>query len=186
MNTSLLQKSISKAFPNKKVSLAAEVIFLLFLGMAAMAIHSKLKIPMHLPGKQGILFVALVVTGRGVSKLSFAASISCIGSAMFLLIPFVGFGQPFMAVNYILLGGCMDLLYNMVSRYSQKPWVLALASGVAWMFIPLFRLFISLFTAAPMNMFSSGIAYPFLTHLLFGFTGGLIGAGLVSLLNFKK
>jgi len=186
MNTSLLQKSISKVFPNRTVSLAVEVIFLLFLGMAAIAIHSKLRIPMHLPGKQGILFVALIVTGRGLSRLPFAASISCLGSAMLLVTPMLGFHEPFMAVNYILLGGLMDLLYRIASGYSEKPWVLALASGFAWMFIPLFRLFTTLFVAAPMNMFSSGYAYPFLTHLLFGFTGGLIGAGVVFLLNSKK
>jgi hypothetical protein len=186
MNTSPLQRSLSKVFPNKTIATAAEVIFLLLLGMFAIALHSKLRIPMHLPGKQGILFVALVVTGRGLSRLPFAASITCAGSSLLLLTSWLGFHDPFIAITYILLGGLMDLIYNFSHRYSERPWILALASGFAWMFIPLFRLFLSLFVAIPMNSFSSGIAYPFLTHLLFGFSGGLIGAGILSLINLRK
>jgi hypothetical protein len=186
MNTNLLQKSLSRAFPNKTAATVAEVIFLLMLGMIAIAIHSKLRIPMHLPGKQGILFVALVVTGRGLSRLPYAASITCTGSALMLLSPMLGFHDPFMSMNYILLGGVMDLIYGLASTYSTRTWILAIASGVAWMFIPLFRLLMSLFVTVPLNLFNSGIAYPFLTHLLFGVTGGLIGVGLLALFSSRK
>jgi len=165
---------------------AAEAAFLLMLGMLAITLHSKLRIPMHLPGKQGILFVALVVTGRGLSPLRLAGSITCAGAALLLLTPWLGFHDPFMSVNYIMLGGVMDLLYFAALRLSDKPWVLALASGIAWMFIPLFRLIMSLFVSVPLNIFSSGIAFPFLTHLLFGFTGALIGAGILSIVNLRK
>ena len=186
MSTSPLQKSLSRAFPNRSTALAAEVAFLLMLGIIAIAIHSKIRIPMHMPGKQGILFIALVVTGRGLSRFPFAASIICTGSALFLLTPMLGFSNPFMSITYILLGVVMDFIYGISTRYSEKPWILALASGIAWMFIPLLRLIMSLFVAVPLNLFSSGIAYPFLTHLLFGFTGGLIGAGILSLINLRK
>ena len=141
---------------------------------------------MHLPGKQGVLFIALVVAGRGLSRLPFSAGITCIGSAILLLAPIPGFHAPSMAFAYILLGAVMDFIYGIASRYSQKPWVLALASGIAWMFIPLIRLLMSLFVAVPMNLFSSGIAYPFLTYLLFGITGGLIGAGILTLAALRK
>ena len=103
-----------------------------------------------------------------------------------MLLAMVSIQNPFGAVTYIFLGGVMDLLYSVTSKYSEKPWVLALVSGIAWMFIPLFRLLLSLFVHVPINLFSSGIAFPFLTHLLFGFTGGLIGAGILSLINLKK
>ena len=186
MHTSPLQKSLSKVFPDRQASLAIEVLLLLLLGMAAMALHSKLRIPMHLPGKQGVLFIALVVTGRGLSRIPFAASLTCIGSAMMLLIPGLGFHDPFMAVSYVLLGGVMDLIFAFAAKISSSPAILALACGLAWMFIPLFRLVISVFFAVPMNLFSTGIAYPFLTHLLFGFGGGLIGAGLVSLFTRRS
>jgi hypothetical protein len=186
MNTSLLQKTLSREFPNKTVARALEIIFLLLVGMIAITLHSKLRIPMHLPGKQGILFVALVVSGRGLSRLPFAASITCIGSALLLWTNFLGFHDPFLPVTYILLGGIMDLIYRIASKFSEKPWILGLASGIAWMFIPFIRLVMSFFITVPMNSFSSGIAYPFLTHLLFGVTGGLIGAGILSLFRSAK
>jgi len=154
--------------------------------MLAITLHSKLRVPMHLPGKQGILFVALVVAGRGLSPMRFAGSITCTGSALLLLTPVLGFHYPFMAITYVMLGGVMDLLYFIAKRFSEKPWILALASGIAWMFIPFFRLIMSIFVTVPMNHFSSGIAYPFLTHLIFGFTGALIGAGIISLVNKRK
>lgn len=186
MNTNLLQRNLSKAFPNRILATTAEVLFLLMLGAIAVAIHSKWKIPMHLPGKQGVIFVALLVTGRGISRFTFAASITCLGAALFSLSPMLGVQNPLMSLTYLFLGGTMDFCYRLASNYSDRPWVLALASGVAWMFIPLFRLFLSLFATMPLNMFSSGPIYPFLTHLLFGFTGGLLGAGILTLLNWKK
>ena len=186
MNTSPLQKSLSRVFPNRAVATGVEVLFLLLLGMIAITLHSKLRIPMHLPGKQGVLFVALIVTGRGLSRLPFAASVTCTGSALLLLTNWLGFHDPFISVTYILLGGVMDLIFSVSSKFSERPWILAIASGIAWMFIPLFRLLISWFVTIPMNSFSSGIAWPFITHLIFGFTGGLVGAGILSLINLRK
>ena len=186
MNSYPLQKSISRVFPNKSVATAAELAFLLMLGMLAITLHSKLRMPMHLPGKQGMLFVALVVTGRGLSPLRFAGTAACTGSALLLLTGWLSFHDPYIAITYLMLGGVMDALYYTARRFSERTWVLALASGIAWMLIPFFRLIMSWFVPMPLNMFSSGIAYPFITHLLFGFTGGLLGAGALSLVNRKK
>lgn len=186
MNTGPLQKSISRVFPNKAVASATEILFLILLGFIAIVIHSTIRIPMHLPGKQGILFIALIVMGRGLSRNPFASAITCTGSAALLLTNMFGFHDPFMAVNYILLGGILDLVYNLSTRISSKPWVIAIASGIAWMFMPLLKLTTSLIFAIPAVSFSTGIAYPFITHLGFGITGGLIGAGLLSLTGSSK
>ena len=81
MNTNLLQRTISKVFPNSTVAATVEIIFLLGLGMIAVVLHTKLRMPMHLPGKQGVLFMALIITGKGLSRFPFAASLSGIGAA---------------------------------------------------------------------------------------------------------
>ncbi len=51
MSTTVLQKSISKVFPNKSFALAIEILFLLLMGALAITLHAKLRIPMHLPGR---------------------------------------------------------------------------------------------------------------------------------------
>ncbi len=186
MNTNLLQRTISKAFPGDLASRTAEVIFMLAIGMAAVVLHSRLRFPMHLPGKQGLLFVALVVTSRGMSRWPFGASITCLGSAVMLLAPGLGFHDPFMAVNYILLGGAMDLVFTSVARLTSRAWIIAGATGLCWVLIPVFRLGMSVFFTMPMGAFSSGIAFPFATHLVFGLAGGLIAAGVISLLKKRS
>jgi hypothetical protein len=162
-----------------------EIGFLLLLGIVASLVHSQIKIPMHLPGKQGLILITLIVAGRGISGLPYAASITCTGSALMTLY-LTGFSSPWMAATYLFIGMIMDLLYKGTSRLTDKPWVLAITCGVTWMFVPLFRLIFSMIADVPMNLFSSGFAYPFLTHLLFGFSGGLAGAGILSIINLKK
>ena len=186
MNTSLLQKSISKVFPNDLAARAAEIIILLAVGMVAVVLHSKLRFPMHLPGKQGLLFVAMVVTARGMSGKGYAASMACLGSATLLLMPGLGFRDPFMAVNYILMGSVMDLVYTTVSKQTSKLWIIAGATGLCWSIIPAFRLLLSHFVQMPMGAFSSGIAFPFITYLTFGLAGGFLSAGILGLMRTKS
>jgi len=186
MHTSLLQKTISRVFPNSTVATAAEILFLFGIGMIAIVLHARLRIPMHLPGKQGLLFVALIVTGKGLSRFPFAATVSGLGAATMLLIPGLGFHDPFMAVMYLFLGFIMDLITEFASGFTTRTWVLAILCGACWVFIPLFRLTLSLFIEMPVGAFRSGYLYPFVTHLIFGIAGGLIAAGLLTLADKKS
>lgn len=185
MDTSLLQKSISKVFPNRTTAYVAELFLLFLLGMIAVVIHSKLRIPMHLPGKQGLIFIALVVAGRGVSRFSFASSLICAGSSLLLLTNMFGFSDPFMAVNYILLGFLIDVAFKLTDGFNNRL-ISAVSAGVCWIAVPLFKLTTASLFLLPMNLFSTGIAYPFITHFVFGLTGGLLGAGIISLLTSRK
>jgi hypothetical protein len=186
MHTSLLQRTISKVFPNSAVAAAVEIIFLLGLGMLAIVLHAKLRIPMHLPGKQGLLFVALIVTGKGLSRFPFAATLSGIGAATLLLMPGLGFHDPFMAIMYLFLGLIMDLSTEIASKFTSRTWILAMVCGACWIFIPLFRLTMSIFVDMPLGAFRSGYLYPFATHLVFGVAGGLAAAGLLKLADKKS
>jgi hypothetical protein len=181
MHTSLLQKALSKVFPNSSVAATAEIIFLLGLGMLGIVLHAKLRMPMQLPGKQGLLFVALIVTGKGLSRFPYAATLSGIGAATLLLIPGLGFHDPFIALNYLFLGCIMDFVTGFASKFTSRIWILAILCGACWIFIPLFRLILSVLLDVPQNSFRFGIFYPFMTHFIFGLAGGLIAAGLLTL-----
>lgn len=186
MPTSLLQKSISRVFPNNTFATFIEVLFLLGIGMLGILLHAKLRMPMHMPGRQGLLFVAIIVMGKGMSRFSYAATISGIGAATLLLIPGLGFHDPFMAVIYMFLGILMDGASGFVSRLTSRQWILAVVCGACWVFIPLFRLMLSLVVDMPLGAFRSGYFYPVATHLLFGIAGGLIAAGILSLTGKKS
>lgn len=186
MNTSLLQRSISKVLPNRLAAATAEVILLFGIGVLAVSLHASLRMPMQLPGKQGLLFMTLILTARGMSRFPFAGSITGIGAATTLLLPGLGFHDPFMALNYLLLGCIIDVASGFISRFTNKTWMITLLCGACWLFIPLFRLFMSLFADIPLGMFRNGYLYPFMTYLLFGIAGGAISAGILTLSSKKS
>ncbi|TSA25001.1 MAG: hypothetical protein D4R67_10925 [Bacteroidetes bacterium] len=155
---------------------------LLFLvGMLAMVIHAKLRIPMQLPGRQGVLFLALIVAGRGLSRFPFAATIACAGSALILTTGWLGFREPLSPVVYILIGFILDILYFNFRKI--LPFILAttLSCALGWMFIPLIKLGIAALTGFIFTSLRYGLAWPLLTHLVFGLAGGLLGASILQI-----
>ncbi|MBI5541950.1 MAG: hypothetical protein HY951_17980 [Bacteroidia bacterium] len=183
MNGNVLQRNISKVFPNKIAATSVEILFLFLMGVLAMLIHAKLRIPMHLPGKNGLLFMMIVVSSCAASRFSFGASLTCFGSASLLMFANLGFDDPFMPIVYILLGVFMDLIFGISKLFKSNVFIVAIASGFCWMLIPLIRSGISLITGFPYQSLLGGVAYPLFTHFIFGLLGGLIGAGLVYFAN---
>jgi hypothetical protein len=177
-------KSISQ-----KRSLAlsiAEFIFLFLLGATAIVLHSKLRIPLHLPGRHGIEFMMLLLIGRSVSSFRYASSISTLGVSAMLVVPMLGFTDPFVAVNFILPGIAIDLCYNIFPKIHKNIWLLALSAGIAYALIPISRLLISLSTGYMYASFLGGFLYPLATHFGFGFIGGLGGSALVKAVSKRK
>ncbi|MBL7138596.1 MAG: hypothetical protein ISS17_07470 [Bacteroidales bacterium] len=181
VNTSPLPRSISSLFPGRIAGTLAEVLFLLFLGMLAMVIHAKLRIPLQLPGRQGVIFLTLIILGRGVSQFPFAGTIACTGSALILATSWLGFREPLAPVVYILIGVILDLLYLNFSKVMPFVLATALSCAIGWMFIPLIKFGIASITGLIFTSFRFGIAWPLATHLLFGLAGGLLGASIVKL-----
>ncbi|MEI8201704.1 MAG: hypothetical protein WCH34_01745 [Bacteroidota bacterium] len=186
MNSTVLQKSISKVFPNKAVAMAIEILFLLLIGALAVTLHAKLRIPMHIPGRQGVLFIALLISARGMSRFPYATIISGMGASALLLTGALGFHDPFLPMIYLMLGAVMDVMFTLMSKLSSNIFIISFAGAVSWMFIPFARLIFSGFTTFESQSFAQGIYLPFLTHFLFGYLGALAGLGLVKLLDKQK
>ena len=179
MNGNVLQRNISKVFPNKITAIAVEILFLFLMSVIAMLIHAKLRIPMHLPGKNGLLFMMIVVSASAASRFNIGASLTCLGSASLLMFANLGFDDPYMPIVYILLGVFMDLVFGVAKTISKNVLIVAIASGLSWMLIPLIRSGVSLITGFPYESLLTGIAYPLFSHFIFGLLGGFAGAGLV-------
>ncbi len=180
-NTSPLPRSISSLFPSRIAGTLAEVVFLLFLGMLAMVIHAKLRIPLQLPGRQGVIFLTLIILGRGVSQFPLAGSIACTGSALMLATSWLGFREPLAPVVYIMIGFILDILYLNFRRVMPFVMATVLSCAIGWMFIPLIKLGIASMTGMLFTSFRFGIAWPVATHLFFGLAGGLLGASILKL-----
>lgn len=162
----------------------AEFLLLFLLGAMAIVLHARLRIPLHLPGRHGIEFMMLLLIGRNVTHFRFSGLYSSLGVASMLMIPVLGFKDPFMLAIFILPGIAIDIFYNVFPRLNKKIWMLALASGFAYSLIPVSRLLISLFTGYMYESLLTGLLFPFFTHFAFGFIGGLGGTALVKV--FKK
>ncbi len=168
------------ASKNRSLSLTiAEFVLLFLLGAMAIVLHARLRIPLHLPGRHGIEFMMLLLIGRNISKFRFATSLSSLGVASMLVIPMLGFKDPFMSVVFILPGLAIDLFYNAFPKINKNIWFLALAAGIAYALIPISRLIISLSTGFMYESMLGGFVYPLATHFGFGFIGGLGGSALV-------
>lgn len=179
------QKTISKAYPISIITRVAEFIMLALIGAIGVLIHAYLRIPLKLPGHHGVIYMAILISGKLLSKKSYACSLSGIGAAAMLLMP-LGFKDPFIPVIYLFPGFIVDLLYYWFKNESAKMIYTAIFCGTAYMIIPEIRLVISLFTGIIYGSFITGFLYPFLTHFIFGFAGGIIGSGAIQLIRKRK
>ena len=175
-NTSggLLQKSLSKVFQNSLAAQAAEVLLLLLIGAIAITLHARMRIPLHIPGRQGLIFMAVIIAGKSFSRYPFAASVSCLGSSSLLMMNILGYDDPFMPVVYASLGVIIDSMFFLFSRLGKSPWILAFAGGISWATIPLIRLVTSMITGFPYHSLMAGLWLPLSSHFIAGFLGCFI------------
>jgi hypothetical protein len=186
VTTSLLQRNISKALPNKAATVITEILLLLLFGAIAVILHAKLRLPLQLPGKHGLIFMAIIAMSRYVSDQPFAASLTCLGSSMMLLAGGLGFHDPFLFLAYAVLGIVMDGLFLLSGSFKKNIFVLAIAGALSWAALPLIRLLLSFLTGFLDPSLSAGLLWSLSTHLVFGFTGSLAGLSLVKLFDRKK
>lgn len=187
MNTLSSPKTVSKAFPTKVIITLAEIILLFGIGALGVLLHAKFRFPLRMPGHWGVVYMALVFSGRLFSKKPYASSLSSAGAASMLLLP-LGFSDPFMPVLYVLPGFLVDIFYKLFSAKNKTVIFIALAAGLAYMTIPLFRIIISLTTGVVYGSFLSGFYFSVIMHFVFGACGGLIALGFFALIKryFKQ
>ena len=179
------QKIISKAFPIKLAIDATEFILLAGIGAAGVLLHAYLRMPLGIPGHHGVIYMALLLSGRLISNKKFASSYSSIGAATMLLFH-LGFKDPFIPVLYLFPGFIVDIFFYNFKKIKLNIIILAVICGLAYMTIPITRAIITLATGFPFGTFAKGFLLPIFTHFIFGFVGGLIPAGIDIFRKKKK
>jgi hypothetical protein len=186
MNTRLSQKTISSALPLSILLQVAEIILLMGIGAIGVLLHAKFHVPIGIPGRYGLIYMAILISGKLISKKPYAASLSGVGAAFMLLAP-LGFTDPFMPLYYILPGFITDLGFRLGNIWRTKLILIAVICGVAYMTLPVSRIIITVITGFPYGSFMKwGFFGATAMHLLFGFAGGIVGASLVRAFTHKR
>jgi len=180
MNGNVSQKTISKVYQTNVLPVILEILLLISLGIFAIVLRSYLRIPLGIPGRHGLEFMALLIIARRISAIPLASFIAMIGATSFMFVPFIGIKDPFLPAIYLLMGIVLDVLYFLFKNPANRLVILSLIGGIAYMLIPLSRIVIYLFTGVLEHSFiKSGFVIPVLSHFVFGVAGALLGAGLV-------
>jgi len=156
-----------KLSQNKSVVFATEIVFLLLIGVTAVALHSVLRYPLKLHGRHGLELIGLLMAGRLVSQRRWAATTSSVGAAAFSLLPIMGFKDPLVHITYLIPGIVIDLGFMLSPR---SVWFIGLLGAAAHVTKPVLRLLVAGF---PFPAFVTGTAYPIALHTLFGAIGAI-------------
>jgi len=160
------------------------MLLLVMAGGLAAYMHFRLRIPLNIPGHHGLEFMAIISLVRLSSNLRYAGMLAMLGTGFVLLIPGFGGGTMMHAFSYLLPGLVLDLFYNADKNRIHILFAIAMASGIAYMCIPLSRLLLNMFTGYPyMAIVKFGAVYTILSFFLFGMMGGLLGFTLNNIKN---
>lgn len=187
MNGNSHQKNSFVQSLNENLALVLELLILMMAGAFAMILHYHLRTPLNMPGHHGLEFMAIFTVVRMSSNLRYAATIATLGTGILLLIPGMGAFNPLHSFSYLLPGIMLDFLYFTGKKQSRWFVFVAIGAGIAYMSIPLSRLFVQLFTGFPeMAFIKHGAIYTILSFFFFGLLGGMLGFGLENIKSFFK
>ena len=154
-------------------------LILLGLGAAGAIAHAVLRFPLHLPGRHGLEWMALLVIARRLSPYPGAASLAACGAALVSAIPPFGFAGPLAPLMYLMPGVLLDLLYDFAgARWRGSALALGLFAALAHAARPLVGWNAAAFFGVHYGPLAQGLGYLLLMHLAFGLIGGVIGAQL--------
>ncbi|PKP23258.1 MAG: hypothetical protein CVU05_00430 [Bacteroidetes bacterium HGW-Bacteroidetes-21] len=174
-NSIFATKSISKTI--------TEVLLLFVIGFFAAFLHAKLRIPLKMPGHHGLEFMLIIMSGRTLSKLGAASTLSSLGASAFFLMPFAGIKDPIMPIAILLPGIMIDLFYYVTPKIKTSVVFIGLLAGIAYAMIPMVRFIFSLTTGYVYTNMAGGLAYPLISHFIWGTAGGMLAYGIIKVVK---
>ena len=158
-----------------------EAAALLAVGASAIVLHTVWRLPLKLPGHQGVVWMTMLMAARSSSRYRWAGVIVGAGAtttAAFL--PGLAAHEPLAPATFLPAAIAVDLMfYSAVPRWRRRFWFLGLVGAMGHATKPLLRAVLSGagWAYAPLIL---GLAYPLIMHLLFGFIGGVLGGVLAT------
>lgn len=147
--------------------------FLVSLGVAIVALEQAFRLSLQLPGHHGLEAMALLVLGRLSCTSPVSATLA--GSSAAVAAPLIGADHGvLMPLFYVLPGVVLDLGFRLWPRLAVRATLLLpVLAALAWASKPVVRILANQFFGMHFGSLRAGPLYPVVTHLLFGFLGGL-------------
>lgn len=156
--------------------IAFQIFMLVLTGATAVLLHAKFKNPLHLPGHHGLEFMALATFMALKVKFKTRGLFFALGAGSMLFIPFLGFTDPLAQIVFMLPPIVLCVLMDAFKGIKKLQFIaLPLFGGIAYMMIPLVRLFVVSTTGFPYKSIMLHPVYTISMHFVFGIAGTLLG-----------
>lgn len=154
-----------------------DLILLALIAALCMLAKQVLRIPIHIPGHSGVLWVALFVVARGLVDKRGAGLL--LGIVTGLLAMFMGFGAnqgPFEWTKWVAAGATLDVMAAVLPGELRSPLKAALVGAAVHLAKLTAMVLVSLMLRLPLAIIALGLGWSATTHVVFGVVGGLLGA----------
>jgi len=179
---STITASLLKAYEIEVV----KVLLVFLLGAFAIVLHAKLRIPLGIPGRHGIIFMALLFAGKYIYNAKFSGSLFSLGCNSILIFSNLGFNDPYMPVIIMFPGLITDILPMVFKTKNANFGFTILVGATAYMSIPALRTIIMSLTGFPYGSLLKSPILPFITHFLFGALGTAFAFGVYHAIKKQK
>jgi hypothetical protein len=158
-----------------------ELLLLALFAALVVVGNIALRLPVKMPGHSGLVWMALLVSARGVvPKLGASTTVGLLSG---LLAAFVGVGDKGgidTFVSYIAAGAAVDLVAALTLMGPLTSALAGLAGNLAKLGV---KVLLELWIGIPTGFLVLGRTYPAATHALFGAVGGYLGCVVLASLR---
>lgn len=155
--------------------LAAQVLFLVFVGGMVAASRRYVDLHLGVPGHTGVLWMFLMVLGYGAVKRPGAGLVMGCSAALWGEVFGLSHGLPYNLLLYGAPGLTMDVAARLFRSDLAHPLASTVAGAAAHSAKYLFVVAYAMALGLPANLLTMGIARGLGYHVLFGAVGGLLG-----------
>lgn len=160
-----------------------EAIFLALIAALIFLGKYFTRIPIHVPGHSGVIWIALMVVGRGLVNKRGAGLLMGLVAGALVTFAVPGREGIFEWTKYAAAGAVLDLLVWALGNDLLTWWKAILAGAGAHLAKLVGATLLALVLGLPLDVVAVGLGLAATTHLVFGALGGLLGWTVLVLLR---
>jgi hypothetical protein len=160
-----------------------EIVLIALVSALIIASRALLRLPLHIPGHSGVLWMAFLIVGRGLVRRPTAGTLIGLVTGVVAVALVPGKEGVLTAVKYIVPGITVDLITPMFGGRLDRPIPAALVAATAHVAKLMSALIMGVALGIPSGFLALGLGFAAATHLGFGVIGGLLGAFILARLE---